>query len=110
MEHWLSVACELPPGVSSAHPHECVSLCVLPPIWSGATMSHLCMSAFFVPVDDTHHNVCSFHETSMFSLKDATINVRAGLISILFQFHSISINLDIYIRYSSCLSQAQLKL
>lgn len=65
MEHWPSVACELPPGVSSVHSYECVSVCVLPPIWSGATMSHLCMSAFFVPVDVTHHNVCSSHETNM---------------------------------------------
>jgi len=78
MEHWMSVACELPPGVSSAHPHECVCLCVLPPIWSGATMSHLRMSAFFVHVDVKHHDGCSFHETSMFSLKDATINDWAG--------------------------------
>lgn len=66
MEHWPSVACELPPGVSSAHPYECVSVCVLPPIWSGATMSHLCMSASFVPVDVTHPNIRSSHETNMY--------------------------------------------
>jgi len=41
-------------------------------------MSHLRMSAFFVHVDVKHHDGCSFHETSMFSLKDATINDWAG--------------------------------
>lgn len=43
-------------------PQECVSACVLPPIWSGATMSHLCMSVFLVSLDVTYHDVCFSHE------------------------------------------------